>query len=82
MIFPERKNERKSDEKSVAPSQNKIDAVQLRFNRLAVMPRMNTINGKSLQHMQSEAIESLLKNSAGELDEYFSKAYGFDQDTV
>lgn len=62
-----KKVERKSDEKSVAPSQAKTDAVRLRSNPLALMPRMNTISGKRLQHMQSETIESMLKDSAGEL---------------
>lgn len=75
-----KKPESKTDEKAAAPSSGKTDSVELRPNRLAVMPRMSTINGQTVQHARSETVESLLKDSAAELDEYFSKAYGFDKD--
>lgn len=75
-----KKAESKSDEQAAAPCQSKTDSVELCPNRLSVMPRMNTIGGKSMQHMHGETVESLLKDSAAELDAFFSKAYGFNQD--
>lgn len=75
-----KKPENKAEEKDASPSQGKVDSVELRANRLAVMPRMSTISGQTAQHVQGETMESLLKDSAAELDDYFSKAYGFDKD--
>ena len=52
-----------------------FDTVKL--NRLAVMPRMSAAAGQSAERLRGEAVESLLKDSAAELDDYFSEAYGF-----
>ena len=75
-----KKPNRKAIESSKELSRSKVDSMEFRPNRLAVMPRMSSISGKTAQHLQSESVESLLKDSAAELDDYFSKAYGFGKE--
>lgn len=72
-----KKLEKKPEEKNAELSKSAYDSVKFRDNRLAVMPRMSSVSGESAQRMQSETVESLLKDSAAELDDYFSMAYGF-----
>lgn len=76
-----KKADSKAIERSEELSRSKADSMELRPNRLAVMPRMSTISGQTTQHLQSGTVESLLKDSAAELDDYFSKAYGFGKET-
>ena len=75
-----KKPEAKAEKKADAPSKGGYDTVNFRSDRLAVMPRMSTISGQATQHLRGEAMESLLRESASELDDYFSGAYGFDAD--
>lgn len=75
-----REAEKKPEEKSAA-SKSGYDTVKFRDNRLAVMPRMSAVGGESSQRLRGETVETLLKASAPELDDYFSRAYGFDKDT-
>ncbi len=71
--------ESKVKPESAAPaSKNAYDTASFQTNRLAVMPRMSTVGGPSAQRVPGEAVESLLRDSAAELDDYFTKAYGFD----
>ena len=72
-----KKADSKAIERSEELSRSKADSMELRSNRLAVMPRMSTVNGNSAQHVQGETVESMLRDSAKELDDYFSRAYGF-----
>ena len=80
-VFGLKKHEDKAEKKTVASTQRKTDSVELRPDRLAVMPRMSTIDRQTTQHIQGETIEAMLKDSAAELDTYFSAAYGFDGDS-
>lgn len=73
-----KKPERRSGENSSVPSKGGYDTVNFHADRFAVMPRMGGVSGQSVQRLRSAAVESLLKDSAAELDSYFSKAYGFD----
>lgn len=74
-----KKPEKKPEEKDVELSKSAYDSVKFRDNPLAAMPRMSTVSGESAQRMRGETVESLLKDSATELDDYFSKAYGFKE---
>lgn len=65
---------------SAAPSKSAFDTASVNPNRLAVLPRMSTITGGGTQHVKGEMVETLLRDNAAELDGYFSKAYGFDED--
>ena len=57
-----------------------LDTASVNPNRLAVMPRMSAISSGGAQQIKSETVESMLRDSAAELDDYFTKAYGFDPD--
>lgn len=72
--------EKESAQQSAAPSKGAFDTASVNPNRLAVMPRMSSISSGGAQHVKSETVESMLRDGAAELDEYFSKAYGFDKD--
>lgn len=61
-----------------APSRGGFDTASVNANRLAVMPRMSALGGEDAKRVQSAAVETLLHDSAKELDDYFTKAYGFD----
>lgn len=62
-----------------APSKGGFDTASVNPNRLAVMPRMSAVGGNSVQHMRGETVETMLRESAQELDDYFTRAYGFDK---
>lgn len=64
---------------AAAPSKGGFDTASVNPNRLAVMPRMSKIGGESAQCIQGEAVETLLRDAAAELDDYFTKAYGFGE---
>ena len=72
-----KKPEAKEPVKSAGPPKGGYDTVKL--NRLAVMPRMSSLDGQSAERLQSGTVESLLKESTEELDDYFAKAYGFKE---
>ncbi|MBE6910343.1 MAG: hypothetical protein E7474_12345 [Ruminococcaceae bacterium] len=61
------------------PGRSGFDTASVNPNRLAVMPRMSTAAAESVQRMRGETVESLLRDSAAELDGYFTKAYGFEE---
>ncbi|MBE7003967.1 MAG: hypothetical protein E7425_06745 [Ruminococcaceae bacterium] len=67
-------------QQSAAPTKSAFDTASVNPNRLAVMPRMSTITSGSAQQIKSETVESMLRDSAAELDDYFTKAYGFEPD--
>lgn len=74
------KPEKKVGETGTAAAKNgEFDTVNFRANRLAVMPRMSSLGTQSAQQAQGKAVESLLKDSAAELDDYFAGAYGFKE---
>ncbi len=62
---------------AAAPSKGGFDTASVDPNRLAVMPRMSTVSSGSAQRVQGQTVESLLRDSAAELDDYFTTAYGF-----
>ena len=70
-----KKQEGKAPAENAAPQKNGFDTVKL--NKLAVMPRMSSMTGQGAERLQSEAVEALLKDSAAEMDDYFTEAYGF-----
>lgn len=72
-----KRTEKKAPAESAAPAKGGFDTADFRANRLAVMPRMSSVGGRSAQRVQSGAVETLLKGSAEELDDYFAEAYGF-----
>lgn len=67
----------KETAQAAEPSRSGFDTAVVNTQRLTVMPRMSTVNGNSAQHVQGETVESMLRDSAKELDDYFSRAYGF-----
>lgn len=71
---------KESTQQSAAPSKGAFDTASVNPNRLAVMPRMSAISSGGAQQIKSETVESMLRDSAAELDDYFTKAYGFDPD--
>ena len=71
---------KESTQQSAAPSKGAFDTASVSPNRLAVMPRLSTITSGGAQQLKSETVESVLRDSAAELDDYFIKAYGFDPD--
>ena len=72
-----KKPKSKETAQSDAPSKSAFDTASVHPNRLAVMPRMSTVSGNTAQHVQGGTVESMLRDSAAELDDYFSRAYGF-----
>lgn len=63
-----------------APVRAGFDTANVDPNRLAVMPRMSALGGESAQRVKGGAVESLLRGSAAEMDDYFSRAYGFEKE--
>ena len=62
-----------------APRQGEFDTASVNPNRLAVMPRMSAAGSGDAQGIKGSAVEALLRDSAQELDDYFSSAYGFKE---
>lgn len=73
-----RKTEKKSAMQGAAPAKSGFDRALLQHSPTAVMPRMGMVLGQDMQHVQGEAVETLLRGSAAELNGYFTKALGFD----
>lgn len=73
-----KKVEKKTERQDAAPTKGGFDRTSINRNPLAVMPRMSTFGGQDAKQVQSAAVETLLRDSAKELDDYFTKAYGFD----
>lgn len=73
-----KKTKATDESKSPALSRSAFDTAGISANPLTVMPRMSSIGGQDTQRLQSEAVESFLRESAAELDDYFTRAYGFD----
>ncbi len=73
-----KKPERKAEE-TAAPRKGSFDQGSFHANPLAVMPRMSALGGQTAQLERGEAVESLLRDSSAELDDYFTKAYGFKE---
>lgn len=49
------------------------------FRPFAAMPRMGAMGGKEAERARSAAVESLLRDSSAEIDDYFASAYGFKE---
>ena len=62
-----------------APPRAGFDTASVDPNRLAVMPRISSVGGNSSQRVQGETVEALLRDSAAELDDFFTSAYGFKE---
>ena len=74
-----KKTEAKAETNGASPSRGTYDTTDLHPNRLAVMPRMSALGSQNAQQAQGSAVETLLKESAAEVDDYFSNAYGFEK---
>ncbi len=79
-VSGEKRPEKKDAAPSAAPPKGGCDKASIRRSPLAVMPRIGTVAGQETRRMQGGAVETLLRDSAKELDEYFTRAYGFDGD--
>ena len=64
------------EESSVAPKGGFDTAA---FRPFAAMPRMGAAGGKEAERARSAAVESLLRDSSAEIDDYFAAAYGFKE---
>ena len=69
----------KETTQSAASARSGFDTASVNPNRLAVMPRISSVDGQSAQHVRGKTVESLLRDSAAELDDYFTMAYGFQE---
>ena len=49
------------------------------FRPFAAMPRMGAAGGKEAERARSAAVESMLRDSSEEIDDYFASAYGFKE---
>lgn len=49
------------------------------FRPFAAMPRMGAAGGKEAERARSAAVESMLRDSSAEIDDYFASAYGFKE---
>ena len=49
------------------------------FRPFAAMPRMGAAGGKEAERARSAAVESMLRDSSAEIDDYFATAYGFKE---
>lgn len=49
------------------------------FRPFAVVPRMGAAGGKEAERAHSAAVESMLRDSSAEIDDYFASAYGFKE---
>lgn len=49
------------------------------FRPFAAMPRMGAADGKEAERTRSAAVESMLRDSSAEIDDYFAAAYGFKE---
>ena len=49
------------------------------FRPFAAMPRLGGADGKEAERARSAAVESLLRDSSAEIDDYFTAAYGFKE---
>lgn len=49
------------------------------FRPFAAMPRMGAVSGKEAERARSAAVESMLRDSSAEIDDYFAAAYGFKE---
>ena len=74
-----KKPETRSGEADAAPVKGGLDSMDFRANPLAVMPRMSSVGGQTAQHVQGGTVETLLKDQASALDDYFTDAYGFKE---
>ena len=77
-VTASKKPKAKETAQNDAPPKGAFDTVSVSHNRLAAMPRMGSVSGNTAQHVQGGTVESMLRDSAAELDDYFSKAYGFE----
>ena len=49
------------------------------FRPFAAMPRIGAAGGKEAERARSAAVESMLRDSSAEIDDYFASAYGFKE---
>lgn len=49
------------------------------FRPFVAMPRMGAAGGKEAERTRSAAVESMLRDSSAEIDDYFASAYGFKE---
>lgn len=74
-----KKPEIKKEAESAAPQKGGFDTASFRKGPLAVMPRMSSVTSHASQEAQGKTVETLLKDSAAELDDFFTKGYGFSE---
>lgn len=64
-------------EESAAASKGGFDTAA--FRPFAAMPRMGAAGSKEAERARSAAVESMLRDSSAEIDDYFATAYGFKE---
>ena len=64
-------------EESAAAPKSSFDTAA--FRPFAAMPRIGAAGGKEAERARSAAVESLLRDSSAEIDDYFAAAYGFKE---
>ena len=72
-----KKPEAAAPEESAAAPKGSFDTAA--FRPFVAMPRMGTAGGKEAERTRSAAVESLLRDSSEEIDDYFASAYGFKE---
>ncbi len=78
-VAAEKKVKPQETAQSEAPRKGGFDTANVNAGPLAVMPRMGAVGDSAAQQAKGSAVETLLRDSAAELDDYFAGAYGFDR---
>ena len=76
-VSKSKKPEAAALEESAAAPKSGFDTAA--FRPFAAMPRMGAAGGKEAERTRSAAVESLLRDSSEEIDDYFASAYGFKE---
>ena len=72
-----KKPEAAAPEENAAAPKSGFDTAA--FRPFAAMPRMGAAGGKEAERARSAAVESMLRDSSKEIDDYFVSAYGFKE---
>lgn len=72
--------EKEAPQNGAAPARASFDTATITPGALAAMPRLGAVGGQDAQRVQSETVEGLLRDSAAELDDFFTGAYGFGEE--
>ena len=79
-VAAEKKVKPQETAQSEAPRKGAFDTANVNAGPLAVMPRMSAVGDSAARQVKGGAVETLLRDSAEELDGYFARAYGFERE--